>query len=270
MNLPIKYSFVAMENHIDAIAIAIDEYLLKLNTGGNKGKKLTEWTEDLNTINNKGKKMQKIKLKQHPTLAPSKEEMNAALIKHRKVCEEEYQPGEEYELKEWEEWDVLYCYIEELHGNDRYHSRYFTKKFLRWDNTPKYSIENMDKYIRNLQDKFTDEGTVTETQYKKFSIEEKVFYHFDLSVMINAKINAYFQRLIDTTDTPLGYFRCAYLANKIGLEREVIFELYKRATTSFVEKKMPQFRYDIIKSNLNALQKTELILRINSVTESFQ
>ena len=59
MNLLTKYSFVAIESHIDAIAM--DEYLLKSNRGGETGRKLTRENEviqwNLNILNNKGNKM---------------------------------------------------------------------------------------------------------------------------------------------------------------------------------------------------------------------
>ncbi len=60
MNLLTKYSFVAIESHIDAIAM--DEYLLKSNRGGDAGRKLTGGNEVIqknsNTLNNKGNKME--------------------------------------------------------------------------------------------------------------------------------------------------------------------------------------------------------------------
>ncbi len=49
-----------MENHINAIAIAMDEYLLKLNIGGETGRKLTRENEVIrknsNKLNQKAKK----------------------------------------------------------------------------------------------------------------------------------------------------------------------------------------------------------------------
>ncbi len=58
MNLLTKYSFVAIESHIDAIAM--DEYLLKSNREGAAGRKLTRENEVIrknsNKLNQKAKK----------------------------------------------------------------------------------------------------------------------------------------------------------------------------------------------------------------------
>jgi len=56
MNLPTKYSFVAIERHIDAVAM--DEYLLKSNREGVAERKIIRGTEvvqkNLNKLNKKG------------------------------------------------------------------------------------------------------------------------------------------------------------------------------------------------------------------------
>ena len=186
------------------------------------------------TDNNEGKNMKKITLKYPTRTTPSNEEMDAVLKKY----------GSEH--TELAEWDVLYWYIADIYGESVANDRYFSKKFLKYDNTLNYSIENMDQYILHVKDTLDGEGVVTEEQYKKFKNKEKFFYHFARSMEIKGKINTYFQRLIDITDTPNYYYRCADLANSIGLEREVIFELYKRGTTSFEEKRWKSIVFTLL------------------------
>ncbi len=263
MNLLTKYSFVAMESYINTIAM--DEYLLKSNIGGETGRKLTGGTEVIqwnsNTLHNtQGKKMKKITLKYPTTTAPSKEEMNE-IIKASIHTE-----GLPFSSKEF---DAFSAYAEESHEEYKNPIEALESVILVSNSTPKCGDQSMDTVVHDMQDFAVKTYEGLAAPYKKLNDEEKLCFDLYARLKSEVETRAYLQLAIELAQTPYQYYSCATLAAKLFGEEEVIFELYKKAI-SILEDSVLDFlmERDIKESNLNVLQKNELLIQLHRESKS--
>jgi len=258
-----KYSFVAMESHINTIAM--DEYLLKSNKGGDIGRILTGGNEVIqwnsNTLNNtQGKKMKKITLKYPTTTAPSKEEMNKVIKAHV------HTEGLPFSSKEFE---AFYTYAEESYEEYKNPIEELESVMLVRDSTPKCGDQNMDTVVRDMQDFAVKTYEELAAPYKKLNDEKK--FCFDLFARLESEVEsrAYLQLAIELALTPYEHYSCATLATKLFGEEEVVFALYNKAI-SILEGSVLDFlmERDIKESNLNVLQKNELLIQLHRESRS--